>query len=82
MLIWTGPLLLLLLLLQVWVSDDEVSRIASHLNIPESRFLQVYAQKYTKRKGWYLLKDVYNNSSKVRTVQAGGLVRGYLTEVS
>jgi hypothetical protein len=54
------------MLVQVWVSAAEVTRIAAHLNLPKARFLQAYTQKYTKRKGWFLLRDVYDDNAKVR----------------
>jgi hypothetical protein len=50
-------LLLLLLLLQVWISAEEASAIAKHLNLPLRRFLALHARSYSKKVGWFMLRS-------------------------
>ncbi|KAI8470751.1 MAG: hypothetical protein J3K34DRAFT_249163 [Monoraphidium minutum] len=41
----------------VWVSDQEAAGIAEHLALPLRRFLDAFAQGYSKVPGWWLLRN-------------------------
>jgi hypothetical protein len=62
----TNVLLLMLLHIQVWVSDAEAAYIARYLNLPLVRFLALHCRAYSKVEGFRLLRS--NMDSEVGVV--------------
>ncbi|KXZ44484.1 hypothetical protein GPECTOR_67g324 [Gonium pectorale] len=48
---------------QIWVSPDEIRRIAKYLNMSVQRFLDTHTKQYSKYKGWRMLKTGEANAS-------------------
>jgi hypothetical protein len=42
---------------QVWVSQDELERIAKHLNMSTNKFINAFCKSYGRAEGWRMLKN-------------------------
>ena len=53
---------------QVWVSQDELERIANHLNMSANKFISTFCKSYGRAEGWRMLKNRIDDDVRARSL--------------